>query len=177
MKVAVFCGSSMGKNEKYQETAVDLTKLFIEKKWDLVYGGANVGLMGVIANEILRSNKCEVYGVIPKLLYKWEVAHEGLKHLEIVDSMHERKKKMYEMASIFIIFPGGIGTMDEFFETLTWKQLKEHNKEIYILNIYGYFDRLLGWLNFAHEEGFFGHGGPNLFKVVSSVKELKEKVG
>lgn len=151
--VAVFCGSHEGKNVLFKKHAVELGKLIAVLGIKLVYGGGKKGLMGTVAASVLKNNG-KVMGVIPKLLIEWEQQHEGLSELAIVPDMHSRKKLVYEMSDAAIVMPGGFGTLDEFFEMITWNQLKIHDKKIYILNSGGFYDHLMRHLNTMQHEGF-----------------------
>ena len=141
-RLTVFCGSSNGSNKIFKEEAYKLGQKLAENKIELVYGGANVGLMGVIADSVLE-NRGVAIGVLPNFLKKIEVEYKGLSELILVDSMHERKAKMNELSDGVITLPGGFGTLEEFFEMLTWAQLGLHKKPIAIYNIDGFFDDLL----------------------------------
>ena len=141
-RISVFCGSSFGNEEKYATQAFLLGNALTQENIDLVYGGAKVGLMGAVANGIL-SNKGQVFGVLPNFLKSKEVAHDNLTELIIVESMHERKTKMNELCDGVIALPGGFGTLEELFEMLTWSQLGLHKKPIGILNVDGFYDLLL----------------------------------
>jgi len=136
--VAVFCGSRTGKNLLYSKHAGELGKLMAVLGLKLVYGGGKQGLMGIVAESVL-ANKGKVLGVIPKVLLEWEQQHERLTEIAIVPDMHSRKKMMYDMSDAAIILPGGFGTLDEFFEMVTWNQLKIHDKKIFILNSGGFY--------------------------------------
>jgi uncharacterized protein (TIGR00730 family) len=151
--ITVFCGSSSGVRTEYAEAARDLAHLLVKKGIRLVYGGGNIGLMGIIADEVMKSGG-EVVGIIPDSLDKKEVGHRGLTKLHVVTSMHERKAMMAEMADGFIAMPGGIGTFEEFFEILTWAQLGFHDKPCGILNVANYYDGLLALCDNAVAEGF-----------------------
>jgi uncharacterized protein (TIGR00730 family) len=151
--VAVFCGSNSGKNPIFAQHAAELGKLIAILKLKLVYGGGKKGLMGAIADAVLE-HQGQVMGVIPKILIEWEQQHEGLTELAIVPDMHTRKRTIYDMSDAAIVMPGGFGTMDEFFEMLTWNQLKIHDKKIYILNSDGYYNNLILYLKQAEKEGF-----------------------
>jgi len=153
-KVCVFCGSSNGLHPKYIEEIKKFGHELVFKNYGLVYGGGSVGLMGGLANAVL-SKKGEVIGVIPKFLADWEVGHKGLTQLELTNSMHERKERMYELSDLFVVFPGGLGTLDEFFEILTWSQLELHKKPIYLYNFDGFFDHLI-----AHADRCDGSARP-----------------
>jgi uncharacterized protein (TIGR00730 family) len=152
-RICVFAGSSLGSQHEYRSVAEELGRTLVVRGLGLVYGGARVGLMGVVANAVLASGG-EVTGVIPAALVAKEVAHTGLADLRIVASMHERKALMAELADAFIALPGGWGTLDEFFEILTWGQLGLHRKACGLLNVSGYFDRLLSYVEHSIEEGF-----------------------
>jgi len=151
--VCIFCGAGNSHNPIYQEKARELGNIIAEKNLLLVYGGASIGLMGNVADGALEKGG-KVHGVLPDFLFKKEVGHSGIQNLEIVDSMHTRKKRMYEISDAFIILPGGIGTMDEFFEIFTWSQLELHNKPIGIYNINNYYNKLLNFLESSITDGF-----------------------
>ncbi|MCL2335489.1 MAG: TIGR00730 family Rossman fold protein [Endomicrobia bacterium] len=152
-RACVFCGASSGRNKNFQKTSKELGKLLAKEKIDLVYGGGNSGLMGALANSVL-TNGGKVIGVIPEFLKKFEACHSGLSELIVTESMHKRKEKMYSLADYFIILPGGIGTIDEFSEIFTWSQLCLHSKACALLNVDGYYDAFLDFLNKAVEENF-----------------------
>jgi uncharacterized protein (TIGR00730 family) len=150
--VAVFCGSKNGNNPLFARHAVELGKYIGLLKLKLIYGGGSTGLMGLIADTALAEG-VDVMGIIPELLTEWEHHHKGLSQLAIVADMHTRKKMMYERCDAAIILPGGFGTLDEFFEMLTWNQLKIHNKKIYLLNSGGFYNHLLAHLRQLEKEG------------------------
>lgn len=152
-RICVFAGSSLGIRPAYREAAAALGRVMAARGLDLVYGGAHVGLMGVIADAVLAGGR-EVIGVIPQALVTRELAHTGLTDLRIVHSMHERKAMMADLADGFIALPGGWGTVEELFEILTWSQLRIHDKPCGVLNVDGYFDRLLAFVDHSVEEGF-----------------------
>jgi uncharacterized protein (TIGR00730 family) len=152
-KVCVFCGSSVGNKPEYAEAAVTLGGLLAKKKIGLVYGGGNVGLMGVIADAVLEAGG-EVIGVIPHSLAQREIEHQGLTQLHVVDSMHTRKAMMAELADAFIAMPGGVGTFEEFFEAVTWTQLGLHRKPCGLLNVAGFYTPLAAFIDQAVSEGF-----------------------
>jgi len=152
-KVAVFCGSATGNNPAIINDCLNLARAFCAYDITLVYGGGNVGLMGILADEILKQGG-EVVGVIPEKLVEIEVAHLGITKLHIVTGMHERKAMMASMADAFIILPGGIGTMEEFFEIYTWLQLGYHNKPIAISNIDGFYNTLIAFLDHLVDQQF-----------------------
>src|SRR5262245_13303074 len=145
-RLCVFCGSSSGRDPAYRAAAVELGALLAERRIGLVYGGAASGLMGAVA-EATRAAGGEVIGVIPRALVEWAVAHTGLSDLRIVSTMHERKALMAELSDGFIALPGGIGTLEEMFEVWTWAQLGSHSKPCALLNVGGFYDRLLAFLD------------------------------
>jgi uncharacterized protein (TIGR00730 family) len=152
-KICVFTGSRHGLRPEYAEAAKRLGQLLVERGYGLVYGGGNVGLMNVVANTMLELGG-NVTGVIPDRLVGKEVAHQGLSDLRVVSSMHERKALMAELSDGFIAMPGGIGTMEEFFEVLSWAQLGIHAKPCGLLNVSGYYDPLIQFLDHAVSEDF-----------------------
>jgi len=152
-RLCVFCGSSAGVDPTYRSAADRLGRALGARRIGLVYGGARVGLMGAVADAALASGS-EVIGVIPRALVSKEVAHAGLTDLRIVSSMHERKAMMADLSDGFVAMPGGWGTLEEFFEVLTWAQLGIHEKPCGLLNAAGYFDPLLAFLRHSVTEGF-----------------------
>jgi len=152
-RICVFCGSSVGIRADYAEAAVALGGLLAKKKIGLVYGGGNVGLMGVIADAVLEAGG-EVIGVIPHALAEREIEHQRLTQLHVVDSMHTRKAMMAELADAFIAMPGGVGTFEEFFEAVTWTQLGLHRKPCGLLNVAGFYTPLAAFIDQAVSEGF-----------------------
>jgi uncharacterized protein (TIGR00730 family) len=152
-RVCVYCGSSPGRDPAYREAAVALVRTLAARGLGVVYGGAHVGLMGVVADEALAAG-AEVIGVIPQALVDREIAHTGLDDLRIVGSMHERKAQMAELADAFVALPGGLGTLEELFEVATWAQLGLHVKPCGLLNVLGYYDGLAGMLDHAVAERF-----------------------
>jgi len=152
-RVCVFCGSNSGLRADYRIAAQGLAVALAHRGFGLVYGGGNVGLMGHVADAMLQAGG-QVIGVIPRALRDKEVAHQGVTELRVVDTMHERKAMMHELSDAFIALPGGFGTLDEFFEILTWSQLGIHAKPCGLLNVAGYYDSLLAMLDHAVGEGF-----------------------
>ena len=173
--ITVFCGSNSGFRTDYAEAAIALARLFVEQNIRLVYGGGNVGLMGIIADEVMRLGG-EVVGIIPDSLEKKEVGKRDVTELRVVSSMHERKAQMAELADGFIAMPGGIGTFEEFFEILTWAQLGFHDKPCAILNIAGYYDGLLALCDNAVTEGFLRPAHRQLILEDSNAEILLEKM-
>jgi len=151
-RVCVFCGSNAGIRAEYGLAAQGLATVLVRRGLGLVYGGGNVGLMGVLADSMLQAGG-EVIGVIPQSLVAKEVAHRGVTELRIVDTMHQRKALMNDLSDAFIALPGGFGTLDEFFEILTWSQLGIHGKPSGLLNVSGYYNSLLAMLDHAVTEG------------------------
>ncbi|MDP9230595.1 MAG: TIGR00730 family Rossman fold protein [Bacteroidota bacterium] len=160
--IAVFCGSKAGNNPIYRQHAAQLGKLLAQKKIILIFGGGGKGIMGAVADAVM-SNAGKVRGVIPQALIDKEHQHKNITELTVVDDMHIRKKKMYELCDAAIILPGGFGTMDELFEMLTWNQLSIHDKTIFILNSAGFYDHLLQHIFHLEEDGF----------LYDPVKEIK----
>jgi len=152
-RICVFCGSSSGKGESYLQAARQVGRLLCERGIELVYGGGNVGLMGALADACLAQGG-RVIGVIPQLLVDKEVAHQGLTELHVVQTMHERKALMADLAGAFLALPGGYGTWDELCEVLTWSQIGIQRKPNALLNVNGYYDPLLAMVDRAAAEGF-----------------------
>jgi len=152
-RICVYCGSNPGVNSDYAEAARNLAGVLVHHDIELVYGGAAKGIMGILADKVVELGGA-VHGVIPKLLQEKEIAHPSLTELHVVATMHERKSMMAELADGFIALPGGFGTLEELIEILTWGQLRFHDKPCGVLNVLGYFDRLLDYLDHAQKEGF-----------------------
>jgi len=151
--ICVYCGANAGVSPIYAEAARALGRAMVDQNLALVYGGGNVGLMGIIADEVLLAGG-EVTGVIPTALVEREVGHTGLTRQFIVKDMHERKAMMASLSDGFIAMPGGMGTLEELFEMLTWSQLGIHAKPIGLLNVDGFYDRLIDFIAHAREQGF-----------------------
>jgi len=151
--VGVYCGSSPGEDPAYAEAAERMARVLVRQGITVVYGGASVGTMGLLADAALKAGG-RVIGVIPEALMEKEVAHDALTELRTVDTMHERKAMMASEADAFIALPGGLGTLEELFEMWTWSQLGIHCKPIGLLNVDGYYDRLIAFLDHAVAEGF-----------------------
>ena len=149
----MFTGSRQGARLQYADAARELARVLVERNYGLVYGGGNVGIMGVIADAVLECHG-HVTGVIPAALVEKEVAHRGLSDLRIVNSMHERKAMMGDLSDGFVALPGGIGTMEEFFEVLSWAQLGLHSKPCGLLSVSGYYQHLIRFLDYAVEQDF-----------------------
>lgn len=173
--ICVYCGSNFGRQAIYTEAAQALGELLAESKIRLIYGGAKVGLMGVVADAAL-SQGGEVIGVIPDSLVSHEVAHEGLSDLIITDSMHTRKMRMAELADAFIALPGGWGTLDEMFEVLTWAQLGFHNKPCGLLNVAGYYEGLKQFFKHTVDEAFVRSSNYDLLLIETEPKVLLDRL-
>ncbi len=169
--VCVFCGSREGNDPAYREAAVRLGTLIAERGVRLIYGGGSIGLMGVIADAALAAGG-EVVGVIPDFLMKYEINHSRLTDLVITGSMHDRKRRMFEMADGFVALPGGIGTLDETFEIVTWKQLRLHDSPIVVLDAGGYWAPLEALICEIIAGGFAHEAIAELFTVVDSAEDV-----
>ena len=176
LSVAVYCGSSPGADPRFTAAAAELGRLLAEHQIRLVYGGGHVGLMGVIADAVLTGGG-EAHGVITRALEQKEIAHPGLTTLQVVETMHERKAAMADKADGFIMLPGGFGTLDEFFEVVTWTQLGIHVKPCGILNVNGYFDPLVLLLQTAARERFLLPAHRDLVVTESDPGVLIERLG
>jgi uncharacterized protein (TIGR00730 family) len=161
MRICIFCGASSSVDPDVEQMAKKVMLDFKARSIELVYGGAAIGVMGTLANELM-AHGGEVTGVIPQHLMNKEVAHGGLTKLHVVKDMHERKQLMYKLADAFLVLPGGMGTLDELFEIVTWRQLGLHAKPVAILNINGYFDHLLKFLDHSVSEGLVKPSDRNL---------------
>ena len=167
--ICVFCGSADGADPAYVQTAKELGQRIAAAGMGLVFGGATVGLMGVLADEALAGG-AEVVGVMPDVLMDREIAHRGITHFHVVKTMHERKALMYEHADAFIALPGGYGTLDEFIEIVTWAQLKLHQKPCILLNTSGYYDSFLVFLDHAVAQGFIKPENRTLIQVAEDAE-------
>ena len=170
-RVCVFCGSSSGVRPEYAQAAAELGREIANAGMGLVYGGAQVGLMGVVADAVMAAGG-HVSGVIPRALVQRELAHTGLNKLHVVGSMHERKAMMADLADAFILLPGGFGSWEEFCEIITWSQLGLHQKPCGVLNVAGYYDALMQLCSHAVQEGFVRAAHGELVIVESSVAPL-----
>lgn len=174
-RVTVLCGSSFGTDEIFKTQAILLGNKLAEENIGLVYGGANVGLMGAVADGVLEKGG-EVFGVLPNFLKSKEIAHNHLTELFLVETMHERKTKMNELCDGVIALPGGFGTLEEFFEMLTWAQLGLHKKPIAILNIDGFYDALITFIQTTVDKGFLKQLNQDMLIVSDNIEELLEKM-
>ena len=173
-RICVFCGSSGGVRPEYAEAARKLGATLASRRLGLVFGGGRVGLMGQIADAVLDAGG-EVLGVIPRSLYEMEVAHTGVTDLRVVDSMHDRKALMADLSDGFIALPGGMGTLEELFEVLTWAQLGFHEKPCGLLEVAGYFDDLIAFLHHAVGERFLKARHRELLMVESCPERLLDR--
>ncbi|MFB0909373.1 MAG: TIGR00730 family Rossman fold protein [Flavobacterium sp.] len=170
-RITVFCGSSAGIDSTFMSQATILGQTLAKHKIELVYGGANVGLMGAVADGVLNRGGT-VIGVIPDFLRSKEIAHNGLTELIVVDSMHERKTKMNDLCDGVITLPGGFGTLEEFFEMLTWAQLGLHKKPIAVLNSNGFYDALIVLLDTMVKKGFLKEVNYKMLLVSDDIEDL-----
>ncbi len=171
--VCVYCGSSSRVDQAYKDAAVELGKSLAANNWDLVYGGGRVGLMGLVADSALSAGS-KVVGIIPRHIQAREIEHTDLTELHIVDSMHIRKQMMVDRGDAFVILAGGLGTLDEFFEILTWKQLGLHDKPVVMVNINGYWDKMLEAIKFIADQKFMREEDLRMFQVVDTVAEVAQ---
>jgi uncharacterized protein (TIGR00730 family) len=169
--LCALCGSREGADTAYRKAAKDLGALIARRGTRLIYGGGAIGLMGVLANSVL-SRGGAVVGVIPDFLMKWEVGHAALSDLVITRTMHDRKTRMFEMADGFVVLPGGLGTLDEAFEIITWKQLRLHDKPIVVLDVGGYWGALVALIDHVVASGFASPAVTGLFTVVDSPEKV-----
>ena len=169
--LAVFCGSKSGNNPVYTEHAKELGNLLAKNNITLIYGGGSTGIMGAVADSMME-NGGKVIGIITKKLVDWEHEHQGITDLSIVDDMHIRKQRMYDLCDAAVILPGGVGTLDEFFEMVTWNQLSIHDKEIYIINSDNFFDSLLKHIEQMEKHGFLYESVLQRITVLKDTEEV-----
>ncbi|GFQ07721.1 cytokinin riboside 5'-monophosphate phosphoribohydrolase log8 [Phtheirospermum japonicum] len=174
-QICVFCGSHLGHRRIYSDAAIDLGNELVNRKINLVYGGGNIGLMGLISQRVYDGG-CHVLGVIPKALVPVEISGETVGDVKIVADMHERKAEMARVAEAFIALPGGYGTMEELLEMITWAQLKFHNKPVGLLNVDGYYNSLLTLFDKCVEEGFIKPAARRIVLSASTANELLTKM-
>jgi len=174
-RVCVFCGSSEGKDPRYRETAALVGRALARRGLGLVYGGGGIGLMKVVADAVLEEGG-SVIGVIPHGLAVREVAHRGVSEMRVVPSMHARKALMADLSDGFLTLPGGFGTFEELFESVTWAQLGIHQKPLGLLNVAGYFDHLVKFVDHAASEGFVPPAGRRLFMVGEDPEALLDRL-
>jgi uncharacterized protein (TIGR00730 family) len=173
--LAVFCGSRVGNNPLYAQAGRELGHGLAEAGIRLVYGGGRIGIMGVVADAVLEAGGT-VLGVIPDFLKQWEVEHKGVQEMVVTDTMHVRKKRLYEESDAFLTMPGGLGTFDETFEIVTWRQLRLHDKPILLCNIAGWADPLIATIEHAIADGFADPKCHGLVEVVDSVPAVLERL-
>jgi uncharacterized protein (TIGR00730 family) len=171
--VCVYCGASGGVERRYLEAAAETGRAAARLGWRLVFGGGHVGLMGAMADAALAAG-AEVHGVIPQGLIDRELGHSGVTRLHVVGSMHERKQKMFDLADAFLALPGGVGTLDETIEVLTWKQLGMHDKPIVLLNLDGYWDGFVVLIDAVIGEGFAPPATARLFATAPTIEAVFE---
>jgi uncharacterized protein (TIGR00730 family) len=172
-RLCVYCGSAEGRLPDYRAAADELGRSLAGAGIELVYGGGRIGLMGRVADAVLAGDG-RVTGIIPAHLHDKEVGHHGISDLRVVGSMHERKQLMFEMSDAFAVLPGGLGTLDEFFEIITWKQLSLHDKPVIVLDVAGYWAPLLALIDHAIEGGFAPLRGRGFFTVVEDIAALMQ---
>ena len=173
--VTVFCGSKSGNQPGFINQAKELGTALGENDIQLVYGGGGKGIMGAIADAVLAKNG-KVLGIMPKLLLEWEAQHRGLTELIVTETMHDRKKILYDKADVAIILPGGMGTMDELFEMLTWNNLNIHQKKVIVLNWEGFYTPLIALMDHMHAEGFMYEDWKTRIIVVKDAQEVMETI-
>ncbi len=173
--ICVYCGASSRVDQKYNEAAIETAKRLAEAGYDIVYGGGSFGLMGIIANKGLEYG-ADVIGIIPGHIDEREKIHPDLTELHVVDSMHERKAMMADRSDVFLILPGGLGTMDEFFEIVTWKQLGLHNKSIIIYNVEKYWENLKLLVDNIGDEKFMKTKDHGLFSFCDNINDVMTQI-
>ncbi|KAM5584163.1 cytokinin riboside 5'-monophosphate phosphoribohydrolase LOG1 [Rosa sericea] len=174
-RICVFCGSSPGKKSSYQDAAIELGEVLVSKDIDLVYGGGSIGLMGLISQAVYDGGR-HVIGVIPKTLMPREITGETVGEVKAVADMHSRKAEMAKHSDAFIALPGGYGTLEELLEVITWAQLGIHDKPVGLLNVDGYYNSLLSFIDTAVEEGFISPKARHIIVSAPTAKELVKKM-
>ena len=174
-KICIFCGSSMGFDPIYREKAAELAQEMADRQCELLYGGGSIGLMKIIA-DVMLEHGCKVVGTITEQLIDMEVGYDAIDELIVVDTMAERKKILEDMADAFIAMPGGIGTMDEFFEVMVLSQLRVFDKPVALYNVNGYYDHLLRFINHAANEGFIHNAHASNLIVSDNPKVLLDEI-
>lgn len=169
--ICVYCGASPGTSDTFIKIARELGRELAERRIRLVYGGGGIGLMGAVADATMAAGG-EVLGIIPQHLERAELGHRGLTELKIVDTMHTRKRMMFDHSDAFCVLPGGLGTLEEFFEVVTWRQLGMHDKPIIVLNAGGYWDNLVAMIDGIVDDGFAQPAVRQYFSVVNSIGRL-----
>jgi len=174
-RLGIFCGAYEGRDARFRTIAADAARAVVAAGYGIVYGGGRVGLMGAVADAALEAGG-EVIGVIPQALASEEIAHGGVSSLHVVESMHERKALIVDLSDGFVALPGGFGTMDEFHEVLTWRQLRIHDKPIGLLNALGFYDALLAQFDRMERDGFLRAHSRELFVAAPTIEGLLEKM-
>lgn len=174
--IGVFCGTSVGNHPRYADAAGEMARLLVRKGCRIVFGGGNIGLMGVVADAAMAAGGY-VIGVAPRLLVEREITHRGLSELHVVETLHERKVMMTGLADAMVVLPGGYGTLDELFEVMTLRQLNVHDKPCGLFNVEGYFDGLLTYLDHATEQGFLPPQCRDMLAVDADPRALLAKIG
>ncbi len=174
-KIAVFCGSSMGYNDVYREAAKNLAEVFYRENITLVFGGSNLGLMRIMADRLMELGG-EVIGVMPRFLAEKEIFHEGITKLHVVETMSERKNLLADLADGFIALPGGLGTLDEYFEMMTLTQLRIQNKPVGILNTNGFYDKMRDFFDHVVQQGFIREEHRQSFLMNEKLEELLKQM-
>ena len=169
--LVVFCGSKNGNNPLFAQKAEEVGSLLAAHNIRLIFGGGSVGLMGIVADAVLKGGG-QVTGIIPQQLVDWEREHKGLTELIVVDNMHSRKKQMYDLAQAALVLPGGFGSLDELFEIITWNQLSIHDKQIFILNTAGFYDNLVKHIDVMKAEGFLYQEAMDRITIIKEPEEL-----
>ena len=169
--LCVYCASGIGIDSRHAEAARELGRAMASNRIRLIYGGARIGLMGAMADAVL-SGGGDVVGIIPRHLDRVEVGHRGASELIVVDSMHQRKQKMFEMSDAFAVLPGGFGTLDETFEIITWRKLQLHDKPVLLVDLAGFWRPLLGLIDHIIGQGFAHPADRDLYRVVSTIPAL-----
>ncbi|TMX00154.1 hypothetical protein EJD97_001304, partial [Solanum chilense] len=174
-RICVFCGSSAGKKSIYKEAAIELGREIVSRKIDLVYGGGSIGLMGLVSQEVYNGGR-HVLGVIPKTLMPREITGETVGEVKAVADMHQRKAEMAKHSDAFIALPGGYGTLEELLEVIAWAYLGIHDKPVGLLNVDGYYNSLLTFIDKAVEEGFICPNAPQIFVSAPNATDLLNKL-
>ena len=175
-RLGIFCGAHSGRDERFHAIAAAAARAIVAAGYGIVYGGGRIGLMGTVADAALAAGG-EVIGVIPQALASAEIAHSGVSTLHVVQSMHERKALIVDLSDGFIALPGGFGTMDEFHEVLTWRQLRIHDKPIGLLNAFGFYDALLAQFDRMERDGFLRAQSRGLFVAEATMEGLLAQMG
>ena len=169
--LAIFCGSKTGNNKLFIEHATELGRTLGKQGVTVIYGGGKNGLMGCVADNAMNEGG-QVRGVIPKILVEWESQHDQISELMVVEDMHQRKRKLYQLCDAAVILPGGFGTLDEMFEIITWNQLSIHDKRIFVLNSGGFYNHLLQHLQLMNEEGFLYTDPEECITVLNEPRDI-----